>query len=218
MEQINQTNPMKIIKIIIADDDALAAVSIKMILESGGDVEVSGVGHNGREAADLYFKFLPDIALLDIQMPEMSGLDAACEILSKDWQAKILFLTTFSDDEYIIKALSIGAKGYILKQDFDSIVPALKAVMSGQSVFGRDIVSKLPNLIHGGKVFSYRDYGISEKEEEIIVLVAQGLNNKEISEKLYLSMGTVRNYLSVILDKLDLRDRTQLAVFHYRNQ
>jgi DNA-binding NarL/FixJ family response regulator len=204
-------------KIIIADDDALAAVSLKTILESGGGVIVSGVGQNGIEAVELYFKLRPDIALLDIQMPGMNGLEAANKILSDDPQAKILFLTTFSDDDYIIKALSIGAKGYILKQDFENIVPALKTVMSGQSVLGRDIVAKLPSLIHGGKKFSYRDYGISEKEEEIIVLVTQGLNNKEIAEKLYLSIGTVRNYLSIVLDKLELRDRTQLAVFHFKN-
>jgi DNA-binding NarL/FixJ family response regulator len=204
-------------KIIIADDDALAAASIKTILESDSDITVSGVGQNGSEAVELYFELQPDIALLDIQMPKMNGLDAASEILSRDPKAKILFLTTFSDNDYIIKALSIGAKGYILKQDFDSIVPALKAVMSGQSVFGRDIGAKLPALLNGGKAFSYRDCGISEKEEEIIVLVAQGLNNKEIAEKSYLSIGTVRNYLSIILDKLDLRDRTQLAVFHYKN-
>lgn len=205
------------IKIIIADDDALAATSIKTILEASGEVTVVGVGQNGREAVDLYFEHKPDLALLDIQMPIMNGLDAAGEIFSRDSQAKILFLTTFSDNDYIIKALSIGAKGYILKQDFDSIVPALKAVISGQSVFGRDIVAKLPNLINGGKAFSYRNYSISEKEEEIIVLVAQGLNNKEIAEQLYLSIGTVRNYLSIILDKLELRDRTQLAVFHFKN-
>jgi DNA-binding NarL/FixJ family response regulator len=204
-------------KIILADDDAIVAVSLKTIIESGGGITIAGIGYNGREAVDLYFEHCPDVALFDIQMPEMNGLEAAEKILSRDSQAKILFLTTFSDDDYIIKALNIGAKGYILKQDFESIVPALQAAVNGQSVFGRDIGAKLPNLIQSGRKFSYRGWGISEKEEEIIVLVAQGLNNKEISEKLCLSMGTVRNYLSVILEKLDLRDRTQLAVFHYKN-
>jgi DNA-binding NarL/FixJ family response regulator len=208
---------MNKIRIIIVDDDALASASIKTILEADDDITVCSVGQNGTEAVRLYAEHQPDVALLDIQMPGMNGLDAAVEIISHDLNAKILFLTTFSDNDYIIKALSLGAKGYILKQDFDSIVPALKAVMSGQSVFGRDIGAKLPGLLHSGKAFSYRDCGITEKEEEIIVLVAQGLNNKEISEKAFLSIGTVRNYLSIILDKLDLRDRTQLAVFHYKN-
>lgn len=204
-------------KIILADDDVLAAASLKTILESGGEAVVLGTGKNGLEAVGLYFKHRPDIALFDIQMPESNGLDAAKEILKADSDARIIFLTTFSDSEYIIKALSIGAKGYILKQDFESIIPALKAVMSGQSVFGREIVSQLPRLLHGGTAFSYRSYGVSEKEEEIIALVAQGLSNREIAEKAFLSAGTVRNYLSVILDKLELRDRTQLAVFHHKN-
>ena len=204
-------------KIIIADDDALVALSLKTILEASGEISVLGTGEDGARAVDMYFALGPDIALLDIQMPKMNGLDAAAKILAGDPNAKILFLTTFSDDEYIIKALSIGVKGYILKQDFESIVPALKAVQSGQSVFGGDIVSKLPSLIQNGKKFSYRDFDINEREEEIIALVAQGQNNKEIAEKLYLGAGTVRNYLSVILEKLDLRDRTQLAVFHYKH-
>jgi len=203
--------------IIIVDDDALVAASLKTILETDEDITVQGIGRNGHDAVTLFFKHCPDVALFDIQMPEMNGLDAAREILLREPKARILFLTTFSDNDYIIQALNIGAKGYILKQDFESITPALKAVMSGQSVFGRDIVSKLPDLLHGNKAFSYRDYGISEKEESIIILVAQGLNNKEIAEQTYLSIGTVRNYLSSILDKLNLRDRTQLAVFHYRH-
>lgn len=203
--------------IILADDDAIVSMSLKTILEAGGTIKVSGIGKNGCDAVDLYFAHKPDVALLDIQMPGMSGLAAAEKILQCDPQAKILFLTTFSDDDYIIKALRIGAKGYILKQDYESISPALQAVMSGQSVFGREIVSKLPFLLQGS-TFQYSDHDITEKEEEVIGLVGEGLSNKEIAEKLYLSVGTVRNYLSVILDKLELRNRTELAIFHYKNK
>ena len=204
--------------IIIVDDDVIVSSSLKTILEASGEVSVLGVGENGFDGVSLYQEFNPDIALLDIQMPKKTGLEAAKEILDFDKEAKVLFLTTFSDNDYIIKALSLGAKGYILKQDFASIVTALKAVEKGQSVFGTDIVSKLPTLLQGEKKFNYQDIGISEKEEELIELVAQGLNNKEISEELFLSEGTVRNYLSNILDKLSLRDRTQLAVFYYKNK
>lgn len=116
-----------------------------------------------------------------------------------------------------VKALQVGTKGYILKQDFEGIVPALKAVCRGQNVLGNEIIHKLPDFIRGREDFDYTRYQISEKEKEIILEVANGLSNKEIAEKLFLSEGTVRNYISIILEKLSLRDRTQLAVFYYQN-
>ncbi|MBO5372772.1 MAG: response regulator transcription factor [Lachnospiraceae bacterium] len=205
-------------RVVVVDDDKFVAFSLKTILEADEDIEVAGIGNHGGEAIDLYEKEHPDVLLMDIRMEEMSGLEAAEVILKKDAQAKILFLTTFSDDEYIVKALGLGAKGYILKQDFEGIVPALKAVCGGQSVFGGDIAGKIPNLMQSSGTLDYSTYDISEKEQEIIEEVAQGLSNKEIAEKLFLSEGTVRNYVSVILEKLGLRDRTQLAVFYYKNR
>lgn len=203
--------------IIIADDDALVLASLKTILEADGGIHVAGTAQNGEEAVALYERLQPDIALFDIQMPVKSGLTATAEILSLHPEARILFLTTFADNEYIMEALNTGAKGYILKQDFESIAPALQSVMSGQSVFGETIISRLPSLLQAeSRAFDYRANGISEREEAVIELVAQGLNNREIAQTLFLSEGTVRNYLSTILDKLDLRDRTQLAVFHLR--
>ena len=128
--------------------------------------------------------------------------------------AKILLLTTFSDDEYIVKSLSVGAKGYILKQDFEGIVPAIHAVMKGQSVFCGEIVNKIPKLMSSSEQTDWSEYDILDKEMEIIELVSRGLSNKEIANNLCLSEGTVRNYLSIILEKLELRDRTQLVVFY----
>lgn len=133
-------------RIIIVDDDRIVSSSLKTILEARG-TEVVAVGNSGEEAVRLYSEYLPDVLLMDIRMDGMTGLEAAEEILSADREARILFLTTFSDDEYILKALNIGAKGYILKQDFEGIDAALKAVMSGQSVFGNDIVSRIPGLV-----------------------------------------------------------------------
>ncbi len=204
-------------KIIVVDDDQLVAISLKTILEADTSIEVLATGHSGAEAILLYNKYKPDVLLMDIRMENMNGLEAAEKILAENADARILFLTTFSDDEYIVKALSIGAKGYILKQDFEGIVPALKAVYGGQSVFGGEIVGKLPVLMQSKEEFNYSQYDINEKEQAIIELVAEGLSNKEISEKLFLSEGTVRNYISTILEKLALRDRTQLAVFYYKN-
>ncbi len=203
--------------VLIIDDDQLVSFSLKTILEASGQVNIAGIGDSGAAAIELYESVRPDILLMDIRMEGMSGLDAGAHILRAHPEAKILFLTTFSDDEYIVKALRIGAKGYILKQNFNSIVPALLAIEGGQNVFGDEITGKLPALMSASSDTSqYEKYDISEREQDIISLVAEGLNNREIAEKLYLSEGTVRNYLSHILEKLGLRDRTQLAVFYYR--
>lgn len=201
-------------KVVVVDDDQLVAISLKTILESDPQVTVAATGNDGKDAVALYEREHPDVLLLDIQMKEMSGLEAAEQILEKDPAAKILFLTTFSDDEYIIKALNLGAKGYILKQDFEGLLPALLAVEQGQSVFGGEVVNKLPVLMQTKNSFDYSGYDIGEKEQEIIALVGAGKSNREIAEELFLSEGTVRNYISQILEKLSLRDRTQLAVFY----
>lgn len=205
-------------KIVIVDDDIFVSGALTTILEASGKVTVAASGTDGKEAAELYKIHQPDVLLMDIRMKEKSGLDASAEILEEFPDAKILLLTTFSDDEYIVKALKLGAKGYLLKQDYASILPALEAVCSGQTVFGTEIMSRIPELIHSGSSFHYEDYDISRRELEIIRLIADGLSNKEIASQLFFSEGTVRNYLSSILDKLQLRDRTQVAVFYYKHK
>ena len=204
--------------IIIVDDDSLVAGALKTILEINEDIIVAATGSDGLEACELYRKYQPDILLMDIRMKNMSGLEAATVILQEFPQANILLLTTFSDDEYIIKALRLGARGYLLKQDYASILPALRAVFSGQTVFGTEIVSRIPELLQSSTAFDYSTYGINERELEIIERIANGYSNKEIASELFLSEGTVRNYLSSILDKLSLRDRTQVAVFYYQHK
>ncbi|MBC3898494.1 response regulator [Acetobacterium malicum] len=204
-------------KILVVDDDRLVCQSLRTIIEAQGDIDVIGIGHNGEEAIALYRQLKPDVLLMDIRMEVMTGLEAAAVILAADQTARILFLTTFLDDEYIIKALKLGAKGYIIKQDFESIVPSLRAVQIGQSVFGQDIVTKIPGLINQLEHREADRFDLSDKELELIDRVAQGLSNREIAESLYLSEGTVRNRISVILEKLNLRDRTQLAIFFYKN-
>ncbi len=202
-------------RVVVIDDDKLVALSLKTILESTPDIDVVAMGSSGDEAISLYKEHKPDVMLMDIRMEGMTGLEAGEIILKDSPEAKLLYLTTFSDDEYIIKALGMGAKGYILKQDYEGIAPALTAVMNGQSVFGDRVRDKLPNLMKEKEEFDFDAYDVSEKEKEILEAVASGMNNKEIAEKLFLSEGTVRNYISSLLDKLELRDRTQLAVFYY---
>lgn len=206
-------------KVLLVDDDKLVCQSLKIILASDSDIEVIGMGNNGQEGISLYETLNPDVLLMDIRMDIMSGLDAGEILLKKYPEAKILFLTTFLDDDYIIKALNIGAKGYMMKQDFDSIIPSLHAVYKGQNVYGNEIITKLPNLLYqSNPIANYSSYGITEKEYEIILRIADGLSNKEISDILFLSEGTIRNYISLILEKLSLRDRTQIAIFYYKNR
>jgi DNA-binding NarL/FixJ family response regulator len=206
------------LRVVIVDDDSLVVASLATILAADGEIEVAGTGNSGQEAVELYRTVNPDVLLLDIRMDGMTGIEAAEIILAGDQEARILFLTTFSDNEYIVKALQIGAKGYILKQDYESIVPSLKAVYMGQRVFGEAIMSKIPlSLNKFNEQPGLADYNLHEKEVQIITLVANGLSNKEIAGRLFLSEGTVRNYISVILEKLQLRDRTQLAIFYYQH-
>lgn len=205
-------------RIILIDDDQLVCMSLKMILEADSDITIAAVGNDGADALPLYREHNPDVLLMDIRMKGMNGTDALAELVKEYPNAKVLFLTTFVDDEYIVKALELGAKGYIVKQNYENIVPALKAVHSGQNVYGTEVMEKIPDLMKNGDSFDYSTYDISDKEYEIITLVADGLSNKEIASNLYLSEGTVRNYLSSILEKLELRDRTQLAVFYYQHK
>ena len=199
-------------KIIIVDDDHLVVQSLKTIVNASY-IEVLDTGHDGLEAIELYKKHNPDLILMDIRMEKLNGIDATKEILQLDSEAKILLITTFQDDEYINSALSLGCKGYILKQNIDGIIPAINAVCSGNMVFDSKIVSNIQK-------HSEQDINIdlSDREVDILLLVAEGLNNKEIADKLFLSEGTVRNYISNMLEKLSLRDRTQLAIYYYKSR
>lgn len=206
------------IRILLIDDDPLVVDSLKIIIETDAGLKVVGTGHDGRDAIELYDELQPDIIMMDIRMRTVSGLEAGEQILSRSPNARLLLLTTFADDEYIIRALRIGARGYILKQDYVSILPALKAIHAGQNVFGDYIMDRIPGLLAGNGRQDLRDFDIRDKELEIIRLVADGLNNKEIAARLFISEGTVRNNLTVILDKLGLRDRTQLAILYLKNR
>lgn len=199
-------------KAILFDDDPLVLKALKTILShSGFDVAASEV--DARNSVDLYLRHRPDIVLMDIMMKEQNGIDAALDIINADKDAKILLLTTFDDYKYISRALAIGCKGYILKQSIDRIVPSIDAIYAGSMVFDEEIIYKLQSQDK-----EYTCALLSERENQIMASIAGGLSNREISETLFLSEGTVRNYISNILDKLNLRDRTQIAIFYYKNK
>lgn len=199
-------------KIIIIDDDHLVVNSLKTIVESQG-IEVLALGYDGLEAVKLFKKHEPDIVLMDIRMDKLNGIEASKEILKIKPKANILLITTFQDDEYISEALALGCKGYILKQNIRGIIPAINAVYSGNMVFDSKIVSNIKRPNPKDLVMD-----LAPREIDILLLVAEGLNNREIAHKLFLSEGTVRNYISTMLEKLNLRDRTQLAIYFYKNK
>ena len=209
------------IRVVIVDDDAFVAASLATILSAEPDVDVVACGENGEDAVRLYDAHEPDVLLMGIQMPGMDGLAAAERILTARPSARIVFLTTFSDDEYIVRALRLGARGYLIKQEVATIAPALRSVMSGQNVLGEEVVGRVGKLMGShaastGQRGAQSDGLLTEREQAVVSLVAEGLDNKEIAAQLYLSDGTVRNHISTILQKLGCKNRTQLAVWYYR--
>lgn len=205
-------------RIIIADDDALIRDSLKLLLDMEEDFQVIGTAGNGREAVDLCKKEQPDLVLMDIRMPELDGVLGTKEVKDLYSQIKVVILTTFRDDDYIKQALKNGAEGYILKsQPADSIVESLRAVAKGNIVLEKDVASSLSAMIREEKKRNPDDWQLTGRELEVLELVGQGLSNREIADKLFLGEGTVRNYVTALLEKLNLRDRTQLAIFYLQN-
>ena len=208
-------------KVAIADDDPIVCSSLSTILTATGTADVLWTANDGQSALDCFQAAggRPDVLLLDVQMPGMNGLEAAERIIAMDSTARVLFLTTFADKEYISRALALGARGYVIKQDVASVVPALQAVMAGQTVLGAEAVA---NLSLGkqeeqarkdpAEPVPARFQTLTDREREIATLVADGLDNQAIARQLYLSEGTIRNHISAILAKSNLANRTQLAV------
>ena len=211
-------------KVAIADDDPIVCSSLSTILTATGTADVLWTANDGQSALESFQApgGRPDVLLLDVQMPGMDGLEAAEHILAMDSTARVLFLTTFADKEYISRALALGAKGYVIKQDVASVVPALQAVMAGQTVLGAEAVANLSlgeqdeqarkDKKDAAEPVPRRFQTLTDREREIVALVADGLDNQAIARRLYLSEGTVRNHISAILAKTNLANRTQLAV------
>ncbi len=204
-------------RLIVVDDDRLVVDSLKIILGAQPQIEVVGTGANGDDAVVLYAEHTPDIALLDIQMPGRDGLSAALE---RDPAARVVFLTTFSDDEYIVSALKLGARGYLIKTDVAAIPPALAQVMDGKRVLEGKAIEDINFDGAGVEAGATRRpaafVGLTDREFEVAELIARGLDNKEIAATAYMGEGTVRNHISSILAKMGLRNRTQIAIAYLR--
>ena len=209
------------IKILIADDQELIRESLKIILDMNVDMEVVGLAENGHKVLELVGKNIPDVILMDIRMPELDGVLCTKAVKDKYPSVKIIILTTFDDDEYVYYALKYGASGYLLKGcSVQELNAAIHTVMAGNSILNKNIITtvvKLFNQMAQKNITMEVDAdGVKEltsTEQKITYLVGKGLSNKEIAKKLFLSDGTVRNGLSSALSKLNLRDRTQLAIW-----
>lgn len=203
------------IKVLIADDDIIVREGLKMIISSQDDMEISGEAENGITALEIARKVRPDIALLDIRMPECDGITAAEKMLGENLCSPLL-LTTFDEEDFILRALKSEICGYILKNSqAERIISAIRAVNAGGVVFQEDVLRYVRGNLtksNGSELFKE----LTPREIEVTQLIAEGLSNQQIADRLFLSNGTVRNHISTILEKTGLEHRTQIAVMWLR--
>ena len=203
------------IKVLIADDQELIRESLKIVLGANEDMEVTGIAENGEEVLSQIKKEKPDVILMDIRMPGIDGVECTRLVKEKYPNIYIIVLTTFDDDEYIFGALKYGASGYLLKGiSMKNLAEAIRTVVSGKAMINPDITDKVVKLFnHSIQVDNALTEELTKTEWKVIQKIGCGMSNKEIASELALSEGTVRNYLSSVLSKLELRDRTQLAIW-----
>lgn len=215
---------MNKIRVLLVDDQSIITKGLKMILDMEDDIRVTGTASNGQEAVSFCRWQCPDVILMDIKMPVMDGVEASGIIKNEYPNVKIIVLTTFNDKEFIFDAIKRGASGYMLKESSpEEIISAVRTVNMGGSIMEPGVAAKVieeftrmadeKRETKGDECVSL----LSERETEIARLVGMGKNNKEIAKELFISEGTVRNHITSILEKLNLRDRTQLAIFAIRN-
>ncbi|MFZ5985543.1 MAG: response regulator transcription factor [Bacillota bacterium] len=217
------------VRVVIADDQKLLSESLKSIIENDPDISVLDCVENGRDAFELCMNKEVDLVLMDIKMPVCNGIEGTRLIKEKCSRTKVLILTTFEDDQNVFEALKSGADGYILKEITpEELIQAVKNTAKGFGIFSRTPFSSVVRQINpqsdedkckaNDKCRTNDKYELKEREVEIIRMVAQGMNNKEIASEICLSIGRTKNIISEILAKLDLNDRNQLASFAYKNK
>lgn len=208
-------------RILLVEDQTIVRDGLKMMIEQDETLQITAEASNGREALQLLEKVYVDLVLMDIRMPEMCGIEATKHIRSHFPNIKILILTTFDDEEYAYQTLKDGASGFLVKSSEPAkLIASIHSVLDGGMVIQEDVAAKLmPKLLQQTptKVTTTQLSTLTERELTIIQLIGEGKTNKEIADSLFLSVGTVKNHLTHILQKLELRDRTQLAIYAVRN-
>ncbi len=210
------------IRVLVADDQALVRGGFRMILEAQKDIEVVAEAEDGREALAKAGELRPDVVLMDIRMPELDGLEATRRLLGGDGDARVLILTTFDADEYVYEAMKAGASGFLLKDVRpEQLAEAVRTVAAGDALLApaitRRLVEQFVRRPRPGTEKPPELEGLTERELDVLVLVARGLSNSEIASALFLTEATVKTHLTHILAKLDLRDRVQAVVLAYES-
>jgi DNA-binding NarL/FixJ family response regulator len=206
-------------KILICDDQEIVCEGLQTIINADPELNVVGIAHNGIEALDLIPKVNPDLVLMDLKMPVMNGVLTTRKINETYPDIYVLVLTTYDDDEWIFDAIRSGAAGYLLKDTLPAdLIKSIKGTLAGMSFIDPQVAGKLLSEYaeNFGKSQPPSHYTFTDRERDILTLLSQGLSNTEISEKLFLAEGTVRNYTSVLLKKLGVADRTQAAILAIR--
>ena len=206
------------IRILLAEDQVMVRQGLKMMIETDEEIRVTGEASNGKEAIQLCEQQSFDVVILDIRMPVMDGIEAARIIQSRWPKSRILILTTFDNNQYVMDALKIGVSGYILKNaDTDSLIRSIRSALQGGLAVEDQVAAKVMPLLLNKQVEKTVDPSLTPRERAILTCIGEGLNNSEIADRLGLSVGTVKNNTSQILNKLELRDRTQLAIYAIRH-
>ncbi|MGG0720513.1 response regulator transcription factor [Robertmurraya massiliosenegalensis] len=206
------------IRILLAEDQVMVRQGLKMMIESDEEMKVVGEANNGKEAIQLCEKMAFDIVILDIRMPEMDGIETAKVIQSRWPLTKMLMLTTFDDNQYVLETLKIGVSGYILKSgDTESLLRSIRSALAGGLAIEDHVAAKVMPILLNREQQQEPDPSLTPRERDILTCIGEGLSNGEISERLAISVGTVKNNTSQILNKLGLRDRTQLAIYAIRH-
>lgn len=213
--------PRGTIRLLICDDQAIVCEGLRAILEGVRDIEVVGVATNGVDAIELTRTTQPDLVLMDLKMPRMNGIQATWAICEQFPAVRILVLTTYADDEWVIDAIRAGAAGYVLKDTpQEDLLKAIRETMQGWSPIDPQVAPKLLKHVADQADRALPDRklisGLSEREREVLGLLASGLSNTEIAQRLFLSEGTVKNYVSIIFSKLGVAERTQAALVAIR--
>lgn len=205
-------------KVMIADDHSLIREGIKQLLEFDGSIEVISEAANGVECLDKLEDHIPDILLLDINMPEKNGLEVLDEIKKKEYDVKVLILTVHNELEYLLRAVDIGVDGYILKDSESAeLKRAIRSIMSGENYIQASLIPALNNRLANRDIDKDKMDSLTSRELEVLIQVANGMINKEIATSLNISERTVKNHVSNIFKKIDVSDRTQAAVFAIKN-